>query len=229
MRPMKVVSRRHAAILLILALLCPVAGRALARVEEIAGPARFRPPEPPYPSDWRVRGFEGRVEVEALIDTNGNVVRVSPVPGGNADTDSAAVASARLWKFRPYREAGRRPQSRVVRIAVPFAHPMSSNVVPETAQVSTASGAVMGSAGQRAHVEASLACAAQLDSVTGLFHYRYSMTNHQDSRAKVLYVGLYPLENAVVLRISQVGDTAWPRRVGRALRDAAITLTSLGG
>jgi len=201
--------RGQAAVVLILVLACPVADRALATVEEIYGPfLRFRPPEPAYPPDWRVRGFEGRVEVEALIDTSGNVVGASPVPGGTADTDSAAVANARLWKFHPYREANRRPQARAVRIAVPFAHPLSSNVVPETARVSTASGSVMGSTGQRVHVEASLACVAQLDSVTGLFHYRYSLANNRRSRANVLYVGLYPLENSVVLGISQVGDTA---------------------
>src|SRR5262245_34752375 len=210
---MGVVGRRPTAIMLTLALLFLVAERELARGQEIAGPfVRFRPSEPPYPQDWRVRGFEGRVEVEALIDTNGNVTSASPVPGGREDTDSAAVANARLWKFHPYREANRQPQSRTVRIAVPFAHPFSPNLVPETLQVSTVSGLVMGDEGHPVRIEASLACAAQLDSVTGLFHYRYRLSNARRSGAKLLYVALYPLESSVVSRIPQSTDSALTSR-----------------
>jgi TonB family protein len=170
---------------------------AQGRAEEIQGPfVRSRPPAPTYPIDWRVRGFEGRVGVTATIDTSGNVVSARPLPGGSVDTDSAAVANARLWKFHPYR--GKPVQ---LRLEIPFAHPMSPNVIAETERVSTGSGWVIDSTGRRVPLRVEVFCASQLDSVTGLLRYRYGLTNIRESEAAALYLALYPLDKEVVSRL----------------------------
>jgi protein TonB len=53
-------------------------------------------------------GWEGTVILRLLVDTQGNVAKVTVVTGsGFALLDESAVDAARHWRFEPAREGGR--------------------------------------------------------------------------------------------------------------------------
>jgi protein TonB len=53
-------------------------------------------------------GWEGTVILRLLVDTQGNVAKVTVVTGsGFALLDESAVDAARHWRFEPSREGGR--------------------------------------------------------------------------------------------------------------------------
>ncbi len=51
-----------------------------------------------YPISERIHGYDGRVVLDALIDTNGAVVRVNCLYATNWDFKNAAVTA--MWKMR---------------------------------------------------------------------------------------------------------------------------------
>jgi protein TonB len=55
---------------------------------------------PQYPDLARQRHVEGDVVVRADVDTNGNVVLVTPLSGPDL-LRSAAVSSVKQWKYSP--------------------------------------------------------------------------------------------------------------------------------
>lgn len=61
---------------------------------------------PEYPTMAKQMRLSGRVEVEATIDTEGNVEKVQVV-SGNPLLSSAAVAAVKKWKFNPFLEEGK--------------------------------------------------------------------------------------------------------------------------
>ena len=65
-------------------------------------------PHPIYPRQARLMGWEGTVILQLLVDTQGNVAKVTVVTGsGFALLDESAVDAARHWRFEPAREGGR--------------------------------------------------------------------------------------------------------------------------
>ncbi len=58
-------------------------------------------PAPPYPIDAKKAGVSGRVELEALIDTDGTVKDLRVVTGPEL-LQQAALDTARTWRYRPY-------------------------------------------------------------------------------------------------------------------------------
>ena len=180
-------------------------GTGLMRAPSRAGEFGFygpilksQPALPPYPTDWRVRGFEGLVNVKVTVDTSGAVATESITSSGYADTDSAAAWFARACRFEPYRTTQGKPESTTIGFSVAFAHPTSANLVAAAQDMATVEGMVSDDAGRPVRVVASLHCVAKLDSVTGSIHYSYDLTCDSMGAAKLLYVGMYPVEAAAV-------------------------------
>ena len=61
---------------------------------------------PDYPSLAKHMRLTGRVEVDAFIDTDGNVARTE-VLVGNPLLSSAAVTALKKWKFTPFSADGK--------------------------------------------------------------------------------------------------------------------------
>jgi TonB family protein len=61
---------------------------------------------PEYPAMAKQMRLSGRVELEATIDTEGNVEKVQVV-SGNPLLSSAAVTALKKWKFNPVQEDGK--------------------------------------------------------------------------------------------------------------------------
>ena len=214
--------RRFAVVLLLLA---PGIGRphtSAARAEEIAGPFLTYSPSPPgYPSDWRVRAFEGAVLVRVMVDTSGSVTADSVITSGYADTDSAAARFARACRFEPYRyyRTGR-PEPRAIHLPVRFRHPTSENLVPAGQELTSAQGMLYDSTGRAERLVVRLRSEVVLDSVTGSYQYRYELKNEPTSRTKTFYFALYPISpsngNAALPVVEGRGNP--PRRLWSTFR-----------
>ena len=56
--------------------------------------------EPAYPDDAKVQGIEGKVVLDALIDTNGAIETLS-VRTGHPLLAESALQTVRTWRYRP--------------------------------------------------------------------------------------------------------------------------------
>ncbi|GIW40322.1 MAG: hypothetical protein KatS3mg076_0899 [Candidatus Binatia bacterium] len=85
-------------------------------VRELAFPPRLEVGTPPrYPAEAKLRGIEGRVVLEFVVDTKGSVeVDSIRVIESSPPFDRAAREAVRSWRFRPGRDA----QGRAVRVLV---------------------------------------------------------------------------------------------------------------
>ncbi len=63
--------------------------------------------QPVYPFELRKEGISGRVVVEFIIDTNGNVVNAFAVSASHPALAQPAVDAISLWKFSPGMKNGR--------------------------------------------------------------------------------------------------------------------------
>lgn len=82
------------------------------------GPQLIRTTKPIYPQEAFVKKIEGVVELEILIDAQGEVptarvIRSVPM------LDAAAIATVKLWRFRPAMKGGR-PVATIARAPVTF-------------------------------------------------------------------------------------------------------------
>ena len=73
---------------------------------------------PEYPQMAKQMRLSGRVEVEAVIDPEGNVEKTQVV-SGNALLSGAAVNALKRWKFTPFTSGGK-PCRAVTTIAFDF-------------------------------------------------------------------------------------------------------------
>jgi protein TonB len=97
----------------VIATLCVLALAGVAicqepvRVSEVvAKQAAVEKIVPEYPTMAKQMRLGGRVEVEALIDTDGNVEKTQVV-SGHALLSSAAVSALKRWKFTPFSADGK--------------------------------------------------------------------------------------------------------------------------
>jgi len=75
---------------------------------------------PEYPENARREGIQGTVFVRVLVDTTGRVAEAGVFTSVHPALDSAAVAAARQWRFKPA-EMRTRPVPQYVVIPVKFA------------------------------------------------------------------------------------------------------------
>jgi TonB family protein len=200
-------SSLRSVMLLVVALSLGACSSGMCSEGAILGPfPKTLPKPPPYPSDWRVRGFEGYVEVQAEIDSAGNVTHASIPARGNADTDKAALDNARLWKFGWSRDFRGFPRGGSQRLRVPFRHPRSPDLVPSDSRRSRAVGRTLDAQGRDETLAATVEASAFLDSVTGEFEYEYAVTNDSQSRAPLLYFALFPIQRTTCNDITGTGS-----------------------
>ena len=74
--------------------------------------ARFQA-RPTYPFEMRRAGINGEVEVEFIIDSNGDVRNPFVVKSSQREFEAAALQAVSKWKFRPGRKGGRAVNTRV--------------------------------------------------------------------------------------------------------------------
>jgi TonB family protein len=104
---------------------------AIAPVREVTAPARrdlFRfdtPPvlieyvDPVYPTDSKDKRIEGLVGVKVLVGLDGTVETVEIIRTANPILDSAAIAAARKFRFRPAQLDGE-PRRAYVMVPIDF-------------------------------------------------------------------------------------------------------------
>ena len=89
--------------------------------DEAARKAIIRRAEPSYPAFAKQFQLEGKVFVDAHVDTDGSVEKVDVV-SGNAMLAVAAVAAAKRWVFSPFPGSDGKPAKALVRLSFSF-HP----------------------------------------------------------------------------------------------------------
>ncbi len=95
--------------------------RLLQLAPEIANSYVDRRVEPQYPEAAREQHIQGAVTVDAVVDRQGVVQKVSPVDGP-PQLISAAMSAVRQWHFHPFQPKGI-PQEFETRITVKFVLP----------------------------------------------------------------------------------------------------------
>ena len=88
-----------------------------AQVEEPPTPLDRLPPH--YPDDLRIAGVTGKVTLEFIIDTHGDVVGAEIVSSTHPGFEQVALDAVMKWKFKPGRKAGRAVNTRA-QIDIPF-------------------------------------------------------------------------------------------------------------
>ncbi len=163
------------------------------------------PEAAPYPADWRVRGFEGVVDVDVAIDSAGNVTSARVNRPGTADTDSAAVRTARKWKFQYARDERGFPRTQELTLPIRFRHPRSPNLVWTQWRHSSAIGTTLDYQGRAVNIAVSIECSTVVDSVTGEYEYHYKVTNDGRSQAPLLYFAVFPIQFETCTQITSHG------------------------
>lgn len=87
--------------------------------ETLVKPSIVEKVQPVYPEQCQQSGIEGRVIVECLITSQGQVVGATAVKAPSPELGDAAVAAVNQWKFQPAMRDGQ-PAEAVVRIPVEF-------------------------------------------------------------------------------------------------------------
>ena len=89
--------------------------------DEAARKASIRRAEPSYPAFAKQFQLEGKVFVDAHVDSDGTVGKVDVV-SGNAMLAVAAGAAAKKWTFTPFPGSDGKPAKALVRLSFNF-HP----------------------------------------------------------------------------------------------------------
>jgi protein TonB len=104
----------------LMALLTSIASGELRVSTSEAIKAATSKPQPVYNPVARQMKVAGKVEVEAVVDTSGNVEDVKALTGNPLLTQSA-VSAVQKWKFTPFTENGA-PSKAIVTLSFDF-HP----------------------------------------------------------------------------------------------------------
>ena len=97
-----------------------VADDLAIRVSETdARKAAVKKVEPEYPAMARQVRLSGRVQVDVVIDTAGNVEKVNIVRG-NVLLSNSAASALKKWKFTPFVGAGNKPTKAVASLTFDF-------------------------------------------------------------------------------------------------------------
>ncbi len=92
----------------------------VVEVENVTVPPKLiRKAEAVYPSKARKKGLEGKVIVRALIDTLGNVEKVTVIKSTNKIFNEPAIKAVKQYKFTPAKK-GKKKVKVYVRIPVVF-------------------------------------------------------------------------------------------------------------
>lgn len=69
--------------------------------------------KPVYPFEMRRAGINGKVLVEFIVDTNGDVRDARAVNSTQREFESAAIVAVSKWKFKPGRKGGKAVNTRM--------------------------------------------------------------------------------------------------------------------
>ncbi|HVU18151.1 MAG TPA: energy transducer TonB [Candidatus Didemnitutus sp.] len=72
----------------------------------------YQPP-PDFPYEMKRAGIKGTVDVEYIVDSNGNVVQVQPLKSSQREFEEPTIRALLRWKFRPGKKSGRAVNTRV--------------------------------------------------------------------------------------------------------------------
>jgi protein TonB len=75
---------------------------------------------PEYPRQARLRGVEGLVLLEAILDLNGRIEEGIKVLQSIPSLDDAAIQALRRWRFRPARDHTNQPVRVILEVPVRF-------------------------------------------------------------------------------------------------------------
>ena len=75
---------------------------------------------PDYPRQARLRGVEGLVLLEAILDLEGGIEDNIKVLQSIPSLDQAAVEALRRWRFRPARDHENQPVRVILEVPVRF-------------------------------------------------------------------------------------------------------------
>jgi TonB family protein len=67
----------------------------------IREPRKVKDVRPNYPEDAKTRGIQGTVVLEAIINTDGRIERLSRLHGVHGSLDEAAMKAVRQWQYTP--------------------------------------------------------------------------------------------------------------------------------
>lgn len=76
-------------------------------------PTPIAQPAPVFPYSLRSQISEGKVTLEFIVDSNGDVVAPDVTASSHHGLDEAAIVGVLKWKFRPGMKAGRKVNTRV--------------------------------------------------------------------------------------------------------------------
>lgn len=98
-------------------------GLNIGKVFEISqldrAPSPITQPAPVFPYALRSQVSEGKVVLEFIVDSNGDVVAPEVTSSSHHGFDEAAIVAVLKWKFRPGMKAGRKVNTRV-RLPITF-------------------------------------------------------------------------------------------------------------
>jgi len=79
---------------------------------------------PIYPSALKQKGISGKVTLEFIVDTNGDVRNVKVIKSTNIGFNQSAIDAVSRWKFHPGRKGGRAVN---VRVHVPITYALTDD------------------------------------------------------------------------------------------------------
>jgi TonB family protein len=85
----------------------PTDGDVLKVGGDVKEPVELTRVDPIYPEEARKNRIQGRVVVQAIIDTKGNVQRAEAVESPDSMLTEAALAAVKQWTYRPATKKGK--------------------------------------------------------------------------------------------------------------------------
>ncbi|HEY4301638.1 MAG TPA: energy transducer TonB [Candidatus Didemnitutus sp.] len=70
-------------------------------------------PSPEFPYEMKRAGIKGTVDMEYIVDSNGNVVQAQPIKSTQREFEEPTMRALLRWKFRPGKKNGRAVNTRV--------------------------------------------------------------------------------------------------------------------